>query len=137
MRFHIIRTTDTLDRIANIYNLSIMEIKTNNTHISDWKHLIPGTKIRLPSIPEYLSDELDNTEPFIEDYYPKLNAKAKINIEKEIMEEKKLETEELEEKKEETTSPLNEPINTPNFSYYYPPYYYFPNQPVKKIRGRG
>ena len=77
MRFHIVKTTDTLDRIAKMYNLSIIEVKANNTHISDWKHLIPGTKIRLPTIPEYLSDELDNTEPFIEDYYPKLNTKTK------------------------------------------------------------
>ena len=134
MRFHIVKTTDTLDRIAKMYNLSIIEVKANNTHISDWKHLIPGTKIRLPTIPEYLSDELDNTEPFIEDYYPKLNTKTKINIEQEIPEIKNMETEEVEE---ETTNQLNEPMNTPNFSYYYPPYYYFPNQPVKKIRGRG
>lgn len=134
MRFHIVKTTDTLDRIAKMYNLSIIEVKANNTHISDWKHLIPGTKIRLPTIPEYLSDELDNTEPFIEDYYPKLNTQTKINIEKEIPEIKNMETGEVEE---ETTNQLNEPMNTPNFSYYYPPYYYFPSQPVKKIRGRG
>ena len=27
MRYHIVRTTDTIDRIANIYNMTIQEIK--------------------------------------------------------------------------------------------------------------
>ena len=72
MRYHIVRTTDTIDRIASIYNMTIQEIKNSNEHISDWRKLIPGTKIRLPAIPDHVRDELEDTEPFIEDYYPKL-----------------------------------------------------------------
>ena len=31
MRYHIVRTTDTIERIANIYNMTIYEIKTHKT----------------------------------------------------------------------------------------------------------
>lgn len=49
------------------------EIQTLNQHISNWHKLIPGTKLRLPDIPETLKNELDDVEPFIEDYYPKID----------------------------------------------------------------
>ena len=127
MRYHIVRTTDTIERIANVYNMTIYEIKTNNTHISDWRHLIPGTKIMLPAIPDYVKDELDDTEPFIEDYYPKIN--HQIEIKKEEIEEEKNNDIEEEPKVE-----INE---NKGYSYYYPPYYFLPSRPIKKIRGRG
>ncbi len=72
MNTHIVRVNDRLDKIALIYNLSKEEIVKNNSHINDWNHLIPGTKIKLPIISEMVDRELDNTEPFIEEYYPKL-----------------------------------------------------------------
>ena len=63
-----------IEKIASIYNLSTEEIIKINHHIKDWNNLIPGTKLRLPEIPEIVQTELDNTEPFIEEYYPKLEA---------------------------------------------------------------
>lgn len=129
MRYHIVRTTDTIDRIANIYNMTIQEIKNSNEHISDWKKLIPGTKIRLPAIPDHVRDELDDTEPFIEDYYPKIHHKIEPNI---------IEPEELNEKinDEEVEDNNHVENNLPSYSYYYPPYYFYPTRKIKKFRGR-
>lgn len=125
MRYHIVKTTDTIEKIANIYNMTIYEIKSNNTHISDWRRLIPGTKIKLPAIPDYVKDELDDTEPFIEDYYPKINHHFEIPKEELI-------NDVIQE--EENISDTSE---YKGYSYYYPPYYFLPNRPIKKIRGRG
>lgn len=75
MNYHIVRTNDAIEKIASTYNLTINEIKNLNTHISNWKSLVPGTRIKLPPIPEAISDELNDTEPFIEDYYPKIDIK--------------------------------------------------------------
>ena len=74
MNTHIVRVNEKIERIASIYNLSTEEIIKINHHIKDWNNLIPGTKLRLPEIPEIVQTELDNTEPFIEEYYPKLEA---------------------------------------------------------------
>jgi hypothetical protein len=62
-----------IERIALNYQLDIDEIKAHNKYIKDWDHLIPGTKLRLPEISIALNEELDNYEPFIEEYYPKLS----------------------------------------------------------------
>ena len=145
MNYHIVRTNDALEKIASIYNLTINEIKNLNTHISNWKELIPGTRIKLPPIPEAINDELNDTEPFIEDYYPKIDIK-------------KYESKDLEEKKEQEAEMISENIETenvnmnkdsvseesinltnnfekikyvnsiklpPSYNYYYPPYDYY------------
>ena len=51
---------------------TVDEIKKINTHIRDWNNLLPGTKLRLPEISDMLNDEIDNVEPFIEEYYPRI-----------------------------------------------------------------
>lgn len=73
MTFHIVRMDEKIERIALNYQLDIDEIKAHNKYIKDWDHLIPGTKLRLPEISIALNEELDNYEPFIEEYYPKLS----------------------------------------------------------------
>ncbi len=73
MTFHIVRMNDKIEKIALSYQLDIEEIKECNKYIKDWNHLIPGTKLRLPEISNVLNEELDNYEPFIEEYYPKLS----------------------------------------------------------------
>ena len=73
MTFHIVRMDEKIERIALNYQLDIDEIKAQNKYIKDWDHLIPGTKLRLPEISIALNEELDNYEPFIEEYYPKLS----------------------------------------------------------------
>lgn len=73
MTFHIVRMDEKIEKIALNYQLDIEEIKSHNKYIKDWNHLIPGTKLRLPEISNTLNEELDNYEPFIEEYYPKLS----------------------------------------------------------------
>ena len=72
MNYHIVRTNESLEKIALTYQLSPTEIRSLNLHIRDWDHLIPGTKLKLPAIPTTVQDELDDVEPFIEDYYPRV-----------------------------------------------------------------
>ena len=73
MTFHIVRMNEKIDKIALNYQLDVDEIKAVNSYIKDWNHLIPGTKLRLPEISNMLNEEIDNYEPFIEEYYPKLS----------------------------------------------------------------
>ena len=72
MNTHIVRVNEKIESIVSLYNLTEDEVMKINQHIKDWEHLIPGTKLRLPRIPEIVQTELDNTEPFIEEYYPKI-----------------------------------------------------------------
>ena len=121
MNTHIVRVNEKIEKIASLYHLNIEEIIKMNKHIQDWDHLIPGTKIRLPEISEMVQIELDNTEPFIEEYYPKIDVDTiKDNVqEKEITVEEKLSTlYQLQTKK-----PTINHSTKPQHSYLYPPYY--------------
>ena len=131
MNYHIVRTNETIEKIALLYNLSVTEIKSINQHISAWHNLIPGTKLRLPEIPESVNLELTDVEPFIEDYYPKINKEAIVNTEEHeevprtpaeeeaipvSQEVKKSSAEEAKEEKGPTYPP-----------YFFNPYGYYPN----------
>ena len=116
MNFHIVRTNETLKDIGLIYNVDIDEIKEANKHIRIWDNLSPGLKIKLPEIPESLALELDDVEPFIEDYYPKLDI---------LLKDKIFKKEEPIIKEEVKVEPKNipKPIKYQPY-YYYPPYGY-------------
>lgn len=139
MTYHIVRMGETIDKIVAIYQVDLDEIKSINKYVRNWEHLIPGTKLRLPEIPESLNVELDNDEPFIEEYYPKIDinnyehfSKNSQNITQELKEEvNKKENEENQETKEQKVIKqemvIPEEELTPPFynNYnYYPPYYY-------------
>lgn len=120
MNYHIIRTGESLEKIAYGYNLDIEEITRINKHITNWQKLIPGTKIRLPEISNQLTMELDEVEPFIEDYYPKIKLPIKEEPDNEVALEK------IEVKQEEK---IIEPVkNKKQFINYYPgnPFYNYP-----------
>lgn len=89
MNYHIIRSGESLEKIAYGYNVDIEEITRINKHISNWQKLVPGTKIKLPEISNQLAMELDEVEPFIEDYYPKIELpiKEELNVQEEVIEE--------------------------------------------------
>lgn len=129
MNYHIIRTGDSLEKIAYGYNLDVEEITRINKHISNFQKLIPGTKIKLPEISNELAIELDEVEPFIEDYYPKIDLpveEEKLDI-KEVKEEiKPVEKIEIENStiKEEKPAVKKATINKPYNPYYYYPYPY-------------
>lgn len=112
MNFHIVRTNETIEDIALLYNVDIEEIKESNKHIRIWDNLSPGLKIRLPEISESLATEIDDVEPFIEDYYPKLSPLYKEEkIEEEVIPIAVEQKEQLQKK------------NTIKQYHYYPHYY--------------
>ncbi len=126
MNFHIVRNNESIKDIALIYNLDIDEIKENNKHIRIWEHLTPGLKIRLPEISESLALEIDDVEPFIEDYYPKLSIlnKEEDTESKEVVQVIKEQTEPINPEIKEQIEPVQK--NQINKQYYYYPYPYNP-----------
>lgn len=73
LKFHIVRTGETVEDILFLYNLTKDELLEENRHIRVWDRLIPGTKLKIPPITEAIEEEVNEMEPFVEDYYPKLN----------------------------------------------------------------
>lgn len=134
MNYHIVRTNEKLDSIVNLYNITKIELIELNRHITNWDNLIPGTRIKLPAIPDALNDELNDTEPFIEDYYPKIDVSKyeskDINVEhkyEENVEENESNNIVSEENIEnlKSSSFTNSIKLPPNYSYYYNPYEYY------------
>lgn len=122
MIVHIVKPNETIDKISKQYNVSIDEIKSANAHFRSWEHLAPGAKIKLPEIPEHISDEIDLIEPFIEDYYPELT--SEVFKEKNIDELK--EKSEIEEKLNASSTSktkMQKYYKYPYFMYYGYPYY--------------
>ena len=139
---HVVKSGESLNKIAYSYQLKPMEIQKINKHISNWDKLIPGTKIKLPEISEQVNEEIDEVEPFIEDYYPKVELPK---IEEEIFHEN-INNEELvvekqpnpEEKKINSVKKKSLPIYNPYYMYnpygynFYNNRYYTP--PKKRSR---
>lgn len=71
MIIHIVKDNQNLKTISNNYNVSKNDIISNNKHISDWQNLKLGMKIKIPLLNEEVNNELEESEPFIEDYYLK------------------------------------------------------------------
>jgi len=82
MKFHIVRNGETVNEIVFFYGLETEELKKENKHIRYWDKLIPGTKLRIPTIPEAVELDIASMEPFIEDYYPKLKLGEELHSEK-------------------------------------------------------
>ena len=145
MNYHIVRTNDKIETIMNLYNLTKNEIKDLNTHITSWNNLIPGTRIKLPKISDAMNDELNDIEPFIEDYYPKIDLTKYESNEESVIKDEALEEnkESIEEEKNVIYNKEEESENNivfeqpkkgnfnnsiklpPNYSYYYNPYEYY------------
>lgn len=137
MNYHIVRNGETIEKIAIIYNLDITEIKEVNPHIRSFENLVPGLKLRLPEIPESVAVEINDVEPFIEDYYPTLKnyEEADFTVEKseELTEEPKP-TIQTENKKQAQTN-IN--YSKPKPAYYNPyiyPYFYYPYYNMNRRR---
>lgn len=79
MKFHIVSSRENIKKIAFLYNMDIEEIQKENRHIRDWVNLVPGTKLKIPVLSEALINEVNEFEPFIEDYYPKYDLNEKID----------------------------------------------------------
>ena len=70
---HIVKNKETIQDILNIYNIEIDEIINANLHITDIYNLHSGMKIKIPLLNKEVEQILDNTESFVQKYYPKLN----------------------------------------------------------------
>lgn len=136
MSYHIVRMNEKISQIALTYNLEVEEITSLNQHVRDWDHLIAGTKLNLPAIPNSLSDEINDVEPFIEEYYPKINSQNEYTPQEvsEVVENKQNESNNENELVKKTISDSKPKQVGPSYSskpsvfyngYYplYPPYY--------------
>lgn len=72
MKFHIVGNGENVEDILKGYDITINELKNENKHIRVWNYLIPGTKLKIPVLTESIVEDLNEIEPFIEDYYPKI-----------------------------------------------------------------
>ena len=77
MILHIVRSGETVRAIADNYQCEISDITSNNLHITDFKNLKPGMKLRIPFLTKPIMDVLEETESFIKDYYPNLDENFK------------------------------------------------------------
>lgn len=122
MNYHIVRMNETISKIALTYNLSLDEIKDINKHIRNWDNLTPGMRLNLPAVPDILKDNLNDIEPFIEDYYPKYNENINVvEVDNKNINDNKI--------SENTKSVESKNISTPNkninqIKYPYIPFYY-------------
>lgn len=74
MKFHIVQIGETLDKILFLYDLNKDELIEENRHIKNWGKLIPGTKLKIPTVSQTIDSEIMEMEPFVEDYYPKISS---------------------------------------------------------------
>lgn len=63
--------------IADNYQCELSDITSNNLHITDFKNLKPGMKLKIPFLTKPIMEVLEETESFISDYYPTLNTEFK------------------------------------------------------------
>ena len=70
---HIVKSGETIRAIADNYQCEVSDITSNNLHITDFKNLRPGMKLRIPFLSKPIIDVLEETESFISDYYPSIN----------------------------------------------------------------
>lgn len=130
MRFHIVRSNETVSDILTLYNLTKEELIKENKHITSWRQLVPGTKLKIPVITENVEQGIKDMEPFIEDYYPKLKPfliKTKQEEKQEVEEESAIEETKvkLDIKDIPELNKYQEDDDYPQYLYsYYSPYYY-------------
>lgn len=85
---HIVRSGETVRMIADNYQCEISDITSNNLHITDFKNLKAGMKIKIPILSKPIMDVLEETESFISDYYPNLSEEIKEDFNKKVMDVK-------------------------------------------------
>ena len=69
---HIVKNEEKLEDILALYKLTYDELVSYNLHITDFKNLFCGMKIKIPLISNEIEQILENTESFVKEYYPKV-----------------------------------------------------------------
>lgn len=86
MIIHIVREHERLQDILKNYNVEIDDLKTNNLHITDFSHLTPGTKLRIPNLNQETIQILNEVEPLVSNYYkPNFDEEKIIDEKKDIV----------------------------------------------------
>ena len=114
MLIHIVRSGENIHKILDHYGILRSELVSENRHITDFFNLKPGTKLKIPVISNQVLETLEETEPFVEEYYPK----AKEIIKNESINEKNEEMKEENRACDEaipSTSKSNKPKARNNF----------------------
>ncbi len=136
MLIHIVKTGETIDKITDSYRILKSDLISNNLHITDFSHLKSGMKLKIPLICKDSMETLEETEAFIDDYYPSFEKflsnnesvieQDVIEVKEEIKVEQPITHENIEEVKvhKETTTVNNEnkiekPYNNNVYSNYY------------------
>lgn len=83
MILHIVKEGERVNNILEYYNISLEELKVNNFHITDFKNIMPGTRLKIPVLSNNLIQILDSTEPLVKDY---LEEKINQSLEEESVE---------------------------------------------------
>lgn len=114
---HIVKNNEQVNDILNMYHISIEELMEHNSHITDFNHLISGTKLMIPLVSEEVEQILEKTEGFVMDYYPKITEDIIPSLDKkfETVKEKPLEKKDEVSLKNETIR--NSPENNSRTPY--------------------
>lgn len=110
MLVHIVKQGETLRKICDAYHVLREDIISHNQHITDFDRLVSGTKIRIPLLSKDVLETLEETESFIEDYYPSFD--KFVSMSKTMNETPKVEEHELPEEIE-VIPPVEPEINAP------------------------
>lgn len=101
---HIVKNNEDVSDILNMYHIDLSTLKEFNSHITDFKNLLSGTKLMIPLIHQEIEQILDKTEAFVMDYYPQITE----DIIPSMQEAKKEAVAEKKEEPEATNSPVRE-----------------------------
>ncbi len=84
---HIVKNGERIEDILKMYHLELDELISVNLHITDFHHLLSGTKIKIPLLSAEVEQILDNTESFVQRYYPKMEEfKEEVKPEEKVIE---------------------------------------------------
>jgi uncharacterized protein (DUF433 family) len=81
---HVVRIGESIEDILKKYQINLREFVSANPQVQSGCAMTPGTRLTIPKMNQQLEEEIEEIEPFLEDYYPRVNLdmiKAQINKE--------------------------------------------------------
>lgn len=99
---HIVKNGESIYDILNMYHIELEELRATNLHITDFYNLASGMKIKVPLLHNEIEQILENTESFVQKYYPKVH---------DLYETEKEQTPIIEQRIEEVHPVVEEPVS--------------------------